>query len=94
MPGGTAARGYLLKERISHFDQLSEAVHQVAETHETPPNVTANWPDGAGTVWRVQLAPFQRTARTLYEGSRAPGGLLLGQVRRDGLTGRACFPLS
>src|SRR4029078_1580748 len=26
----TAARGYLLKERVSHFDQLSEAVHQVA----------------------------------------------------------------
>ncbi len=31
LDGGTAARGYLLKERISHFDQLSEAVHQVAE---------------------------------------------------------------
>jgi DNA-binding NarL/FixJ family response regulator len=30
LDGGTAARGYLLKERISHFDQLSEAVHQVA----------------------------------------------------------------
>ena len=28
--GGTAGRGYLLKERISHFDELSEAVHQVA----------------------------------------------------------------
>jgi DNA-binding NarL/FixJ family response regulator len=27
---GTAARGYLLKERISHFDELSEAVRQVA----------------------------------------------------------------
>lgn len=31
LDGGTAARGYLLKERVSHFDQLSEAVHQVAE---------------------------------------------------------------
>src|SRR6201987_6339292 len=30
LEGGTAARGYLLKERVSHFDQLSEAVHQVA----------------------------------------------------------------
>jgi DNA-binding NarL/FixJ family response regulator len=27
---GTAGRGYLLKERISHFDELSEAVRQVA----------------------------------------------------------------
>jgi DNA-binding NarL/FixJ family response regulator len=27
---GTAARGYLLKERVSHFDQLSAAVHEVA----------------------------------------------------------------
>src|SRR4029078_8183904 len=26
----TAARGYLLKERVSHFDELSEAVHRVA----------------------------------------------------------------
>jgi DNA-binding NarL/FixJ family response regulator len=30
LDGGTAARGYLLKERISHFDELSDAVHQVA----------------------------------------------------------------
>jgi DNA-binding NarL/FixJ family response regulator len=30
LDGGTAARGYLLKERVSHFDQLSEAVHEVA----------------------------------------------------------------
>ena len=30
LDGGTASRGYLLKERVSHFDQLSEAVHQVA----------------------------------------------------------------
>jgi DNA-binding NarL/FixJ family response regulator len=30
LDGGTAARGYLLKERVSHFDELSEAVHQVA----------------------------------------------------------------
>jgi DNA-binding NarL/FixJ family response regulator len=30
LDGGTAARGYLLKERVSHFDQLSEAVHQIA----------------------------------------------------------------
>ena len=30
LDGGTAARGSLLKERVSHFDQLSEAVHQVA----------------------------------------------------------------
>jgi DNA-binding NarL/FixJ family response regulator len=30
LDGGTAARGYLLKERVSHFEQLSEAVHQVA----------------------------------------------------------------
>lgn len=30
LDGGTAARGYLLKERVSHFDQLSEAVHRVA----------------------------------------------------------------
>jgi DNA-binding NarL/FixJ family response regulator len=27
---GTAGRGYLLKERISHFDELNEAVRQVA----------------------------------------------------------------
>ena len=30
LDGGTTGRGYLLKERVSHFDQLSEAVHQVA----------------------------------------------------------------
>jgi DNA-binding NarL/FixJ family response regulator len=30
MEGGTAARGYLLKERVSHFDELGEAVRQVA----------------------------------------------------------------
>jgi DNA-binding NarL/FixJ family response regulator len=29
LDGGTAARGYLLKERVSHFDELSP-VHQVA----------------------------------------------------------------
>jgi DNA-binding NarL/FixJ family response regulator len=27
---GTAGRGYLLKERVSHFDELNEAVRQVA----------------------------------------------------------------
>jgi DNA-binding NarL/FixJ family response regulator len=30
LDGGTAARGYLLKERVAHFDQLSDAVCQVA----------------------------------------------------------------
>jgi DNA-binding NarL/FixJ family response regulator len=30
LDGGTTARGYLLKERISHFDELAEAVRQVA----------------------------------------------------------------
>ena len=30
LDAGTAARGYLLKERVSHFDQLSEAVQEVA----------------------------------------------------------------
>lgn len=30
LEGGTAGRGYLLKERISHFDELDEAVRQVA----------------------------------------------------------------
>ena len=30
LDGGTAGRGYLLKESVSHFDQLSEAVHAVA----------------------------------------------------------------
>ncbi len=30
LEGGTAARGYLLKERVAHFDQLSDAVHRVA----------------------------------------------------------------
>ena len=30
LEAGTAARGYLLKERVSHFDQLSEAVQEVA----------------------------------------------------------------
>jgi DNA-binding NarL/FixJ family response regulator len=30
LDGGTSSRGYLLKERVAHFDQLSEAVHQVA----------------------------------------------------------------
>src|ERR1700761_6532455 len=29
LAGGTTARGYLLKERIAHFDQLSDAVRQV-----------------------------------------------------------------
>src|SRR5215475_6713685 len=27
---GTAGRGYLLKERVSHFDELNDAVRQVA----------------------------------------------------------------
>ncbi|BAX91565.1 DNA-binding response regulator [Mycobacterium shigaense] len=30
LDGGTKARGYLLKERIAHFDQLSDAVREVA----------------------------------------------------------------
>jgi DNA-binding NarL/FixJ family response regulator len=30
LDGGTAGRGYLLKERVSHFDELAEAVRQVA----------------------------------------------------------------
>jgi len=30
LDGGTAARGYLLKDSVSRFDQLSEAVHRVA----------------------------------------------------------------
>ena len=30
LDGGTAGRGYLLKERLSHFDELGEAVRQVA----------------------------------------------------------------
>jgi DNA-binding NarL/FixJ family response regulator len=30
LDGGSAARGYLLKERIANFDQLSDAVRQVA----------------------------------------------------------------
>ena len=30
LDGGTAGRGYLLKERMSHFDELGEAVRQVA----------------------------------------------------------------
>lgn len=29
LEGGTAGRGYLLKERIAHFDELAEAVRQV-----------------------------------------------------------------
>jgi DNA-binding NarL/FixJ family response regulator len=28
---GTSGRGYLLKERVAHFDELSEAVRQVAD---------------------------------------------------------------
>jgi DNA-binding NarL/FixJ family response regulator len=31
LEGGTAGRGYLLKERISHFDELNEAVRRVAD---------------------------------------------------------------
>jgi len=31
LEGGTAGRGYLLKERISHFDELADAVRQVAD---------------------------------------------------------------
>ena len=30
LEGGTAGRGYLLKERIAHFDELVDAVRQVA----------------------------------------------------------------
>jgi DNA-binding NarL/FixJ family response regulator len=30
LEGGTAGRGYLLKESVSHFDELAEAVRQVA----------------------------------------------------------------
>jgi DNA-binding NarL/FixJ family response regulator len=30
LEGGTAGRGYLLKERISHFEELAEAVRRVA----------------------------------------------------------------
>ena len=29
LEGGTTGRGYLLKERVSHFDELNEAVRQV-----------------------------------------------------------------
>jgi DNA-binding NarL/FixJ family response regulator len=28
--GGSAARGYLVRDRVAHFDQLKYAVHQVA----------------------------------------------------------------
>ncbi|WP_460358962.1 LuxR C-terminal-related transcriptional regulator [Mycobacterium sp. ZZG] len=30
LDGGSASRGYLLKERVAHFDELGEAVRQVA----------------------------------------------------------------
>jgi DNA-binding NarL/FixJ family response regulator len=30
LDGGSAGRGYLLKERVAHFDELGEAVRQVA----------------------------------------------------------------
>lgn len=30
LEGGTAGRGYLLKERVAHFDELNDAVRQVA----------------------------------------------------------------
>jgi DNA-binding NarL/FixJ family response regulator len=30
LEGGTAGRGYLLKERVAHFDELADAVRQVA----------------------------------------------------------------
>jgi DNA-binding NarL/FixJ family response regulator len=30
LEGGSAGRGYLLKERVAHFDELAEAVRQVA----------------------------------------------------------------
>lgn len=30
LEGGTTRRGYLLKERVAHFDELAEAVRQVA----------------------------------------------------------------
>ncbi len=30
LEGGTAGRGYLLKERIAHFDELADAIRQVA----------------------------------------------------------------
>jgi DNA-binding NarL/FixJ family response regulator len=30
LEGGTAGRGYLLKERVAHFDELADAIRQVA----------------------------------------------------------------
>jgi DNA-binding NarL/FixJ family response regulator len=62
LDGGSAARGYLLKERVSHFDQLSDAVRQVASggTVLDPLVVEALMaqPDAARTLAR--LTPRER----------------------------------
>jgi DNA-binding NarL/FixJ family response regulator len=62
LDGGTAARGYLLKERVSHFDQLSEAVHQVAAggTVLDPLVVEALLAQPSSAATLSQLTPRER----------------------------------
>jgi DNA-binding NarL/FixJ family response regulator len=62
LDGGTAARGYLLKERISHFDELSEAVHQVASggTVLDPLVVDALLTEPRSAVMLSRLTPRER----------------------------------
>jgi DNA-binding NarL/FixJ family response regulator len=62
LDGGTAARGYLLKERVSHFDQLSEAVHQVAAggTVLDPLVVEALLAQPSSTATLSRLTPRER----------------------------------
>lgn len=62
LDGGTTARGYLLKERISHFDQLNDAVHEVADggTVLDPLVVEAllAQPNSAATLSRLTVSIF------------------------------------
>lgn len=62
LDGGTAARGYLLKERVAQFEQLSHAVHQVAAggTVLDPLVVEALLAQPSGTTELNRLTPRER----------------------------------
>lgn len=62
LDGGTAGRGYLLKERVAHFDELSDAVRQVASggTVLDPQVVEALLGQSRSTPALSRLTPRER----------------------------------
>jgi DNA-binding NarL/FixJ family response regulator len=87
LDGGSAGRGYLLKERVADFDQLSNALHQVAAggTALDPLVVEAllTQPDSARTLHRLT----RRESEVLAE--LATGGSNRAVAQRLVLTQRA-----